>query len=450
MTLDEYAQQLTIIDQWYAHFVTLSTQSPFVAGVLVAWFLGVSTYLLRNVPASVFHFIRRQTTVTLTINNAGFDGSDERFALFTKWYMGTYAAKFSKSYTMVTNWDAEDNAQYSIAAGTGFHLLYLKGLFGWFKISHLDSSGSEREKLALKITIFGFTTEKLLQVINEFQTKPPSDTVCIREWSTNQNTWRKSLYVPTRNLDTVILPEVLLTQICDTIDEYLLSRDWYLSRGLPYKLVFIFYGPPGTGKSSLIRALATKYRRDVCRIKHGQLTTNNIETCFSTASKHLLVMEDFDSINALKARKNIDSENVVTNNIIHAPNRMDADMDDDTFMGNVIAAQLSLSDFLNALDGIVALDGNIIILTTNDLDAIDGGVYRPGRVDHCLYLGRLETPDIRRYIETMYHDIITEQDIALLSACEFSPMLGSELYKAFHANKYSVQDFISTITSPME
>jgi chaperone BCS1 len=48
---------------------------------------------------------------------------------------------------------------------------------------------------------------------------------------------------------------------------------------------------------------------------------------------------------------------------------------------------VSLSGLLNVLDGFSALESVIYVMTTNDADAIDPALLRPGRIDYKLFLG---------------------------------------------------------------
>ena len=44
-------------------------------------------------------------------------------------------------------------------------------------------------------------------------------------------------------------------------------------------------------------------------------------------------------------------------------------------------ANINLGSFLNALDGVSASEGHIIIMTANSIDKLDKALIRPGRVD---------------------------------------------------------------------
>ena len=48
---------------------------------------------------------------------------------------------------------------------------------------------------------------------------------------------------------------------------------------------------------------------------------------------------------------------------------------------------VTLSGLLNVLDGFHAPENVIFVMTTNDVDALDAALLRPGRIDYRLYLG---------------------------------------------------------------
>jgi len=50
-------------------------------------------------------------------------------------------------------------------------------------------------------------------------------------------------------------------------------------------------------------------------------------------------------------------------------------------------SSITLSGFLNALDGVVASEDRIVFMTTNHPERLDSALLRPGRVDVKEYLG---------------------------------------------------------------
>jgi mitochondrial chaperone BCS1 len=49
--------------------------------------------------------------------------------------------------------------------------------------------------------------------------------------------------------------------------------------------------------------------------------------------------------------------------------------------------EISFSGLLNALDGVAAQEGRIVVLTTNHRERLDAALIRPGRIDKQLELG---------------------------------------------------------------
>ena len=71
----------------YSFYAWLNVQSPFLAGAIGLWILGVFTFLIRDVPKRIWSVIVKQSTVTLTLNNVDevydnfrnhFDDKDEK------------------------------------------------------------------------------------------------------------------------------------------------------------------------------------------------------------------------------------------------------------------------------------------------------------------------------------------------------------------------------------
>jgi mitochondrial chaperone BCS1 len=49
---------------------------------------------------------------------------------------------------------------------------------------------------------------------------------------------------------------------------------------------------------------------------------------------------------------------------------------------------VTLSGLLNVLDGFHAPENVIFVMTTNDMDALDPALLRPGRIDYKLFMGK--------------------------------------------------------------
>merc|ERR1711879_822861 len=130
---------------------------------------------------------------------------------------------------------------------------------------------------------------------------------------------------------------------------------WYKGHGIPYKRSYLFYGVPGTGKTSIIQALAGKYKRKVCFLHahHPKFTDDAFKKCMlEVPDKAVIVLEDIDALFGKNRQKKAATQ---------VP---------PTFTG-----------LLNGLDGIGHKDGMIVVATTNYIDRLDDALIRAGRMD---------------------------------------------------------------------
>jgi chaperone BCS1 len=51
---------------------------------------------------------------------------------------------------------------------------------------------------------------------------------------------------------------------------------------------------------------------------------------------------------------------------------------------------VTLSGLLNAIDGNASQEGRLLIMTSNDPDALDAALTRPGRIDKKVYFGKMD------------------------------------------------------------
>lgn len=174
--------------------------------------------------------------------------------------------------------------------------------------------------------------------------------VSVWVWLTDY--WCKMTPLVKRNISTIYLPEKTRTSVCNDLENFLSpeTKEKYQLFGIPYHRTYCFHGLAGTGKTSFIHALASTYNKNIAFLPFDtklndsmmiELVTNIPEDCF-------LVLEDFDCL---------------FNN------------------GNASKPLISMSSFLNCLDGIPSKHGQIVFLTTNHYLKLDPIICRPGRID---------------------------------------------------------------------
>jgi chaperone BCS1 len=195
----------------------------------------------------------------------------------------------------------------------------------------------------------------LEEVVNS-QCEPQPNEYSIYRWQVENQYWKHAATKTSRSLDSVVLPLGTKTKIISDLDAFLSTEtfQFYTKHGIPYKRSFLFYGVPGAGKTSMLTAIAGKYRRNLCIMQptDPRFTDDALADAIKEApSRSIIVLEDVDAL----FDKNRETKNA--------------------------KMSISFSGLLNALDGIGNPDGQIFVLTTNFRENLDQALIRNGRVD---------------------------------------------------------------------
>jgi hypothetical protein len=183
------------------------------------------------------------------------------------------------------------------------------------------------------------------------------------------------------------------------------NRKMYEKFGIPYKGGIILSGEPGCGKSSTIMAIATYLNKDIFYMDLGKVKTNHeLKLCVDFVKTNsqkggIIIFEDIDcmtdivisrsiKINELSNSQNNQSESLPSNNSI--TKNMDSQND-----------ALSLSFLLNILDGPMAPENVIFIMTTNHKEILDPALIRPGRMDISITIDKCD----KHQLQQIYFDL---------------------------------------------
>jgi hypothetical protein len=171
---------------------------------------------------------------------------------------------------------------------------------------------------------------------------------------------------------------VFNASVTAAIDRYVLGpirkRNDLLERGVSQKRTALAYGPFGTGKSSLLQMAA----REAISTGHTWLEGGPSVN-----------MTDLMRIGALYGPSVVGAE----------------DIDN---VANTSEAH-EVSALLEAFDGIAAKGADVkLVMTTNHMDRITPGMFRPGRIDTWLYIG----PSDRQTMERIVRVNIAEAELA--------------------------------------
>jgi mitochondrial chaperone BCS1 len=172
-----------------------------------------------------------------------------------------------------------------------------------------------------------------------------------------------------RRRETLAIDAYTERELFADLDRFLKSRDLYRQRGIPWRRGYLLYGPPGTGKSSLIQAIASFYDRQLVSLSLTDMDDSALLRAWSEiTATSIIALEDIDSV----------------------------------FEGRRPLGELSFSALLNTLDGAGAVEGSIVIMTTNHRELLDPALIRPGRCDRQFELGYLTAETCAKMFECFF------------------------------------------------
>ena len=175
--------------------------------------------------------------------------------------------------------------------------------------------------------------------------------------------WRMLEAGESRRLESVVLPGDERARVLADMERFIARREWYASRGIPYRRGYLFFGPPGSGKTSLARSLAHELGLTlfVLDLSSARITDQQLFALLAQVPpRSMILVEDVDRTRPMAARA--------------ATAKADKPAD----------GGATISGLLNAVDGPTSGEGRVLVFTTNNPGTLDAALLRPGRVDYRL------------------------------------------------------------------
>lgn len=175
----------------------------------------------------------------------------------------------------------------------------------------------------------------------------------------------ENIPVTASSWDDLVLPAQMAREIRTNVEGFFASPERYAALGIPHRRGFLFAGPPGCGKTLTLKTLAS-----------------------NTPAKFISVLGTADVDDSM-LRHALDLAEGCTPAVV-----LLEDLD-----RIVDAKGVSISHFLNILDGLKVLNGVLVIATCNEPDKLDPAlIHRPSRFDR---VWRFDLPKYEQRLELL-------------------------------------------------
>merc|ERR1712004_283381 len=256
--------------------------------------------------------------------------------------------------------------------------------------------------------------------------------------------------------------------IMQRLDFFTKNKAWYKQRGIPYTMGFLFYGDPGCGKTSTIKAIANHTQRHIVSVPLNKIKTakellnvfynTNINYKDIPLDKRLYVLEDIDAADlkdVVGERSKTEKEGEKKE---EGEDKEDSDSGIDMNLLQLLkssatagpldkwkSSKLTLATLLEVLDGVMEMDGRMLIITTNYPERLDEALIRPGRIDMKVKFGLCTAASImemyKHYFET---DLPSSFDTSRLQDNMYSP---AEVTQVFLNNMHKPEEGLEQLAS---
>lgn len=383
-------------------FNQYASQNQVIAGAISLWGLSVLSYFGRNIPNKIWQFIKKQSTTKLTLIS-----THEAFYSFLKWLINNGYTKKIRSLKITNGkWGDKEKAIQSIGYGTHFFLYKFRPFM--IDLNQMDSNASNMEKDQLTITILGRKHKFFEKIFKEIQEESlHSDKILVNKYI--DNWWQTAQDQYKRSINSVFIDNNTKQTIVNHIQKFIDSEDWYKKNGISYQTGILLYGKPGTGKTSLIKAIASHFNKNLYILSASELL--KIENAMMRLpEKSIIVIEDIDTdISTLKRENDDENKPKVTD--ANKPKVIDANK---TKLEPIINFSFSnLSDILNSIDGLITCNGRILIATTNHKERLSRALLRDGRFDLKLELINVNIEILKQFFNNFYPDFIFNENIKI-------------------------------------
>jgi mitochondrial chaperone BCS1 len=378
-----------VLDGLWHYIASQLQNNQLFSGGLILMIGGALLAYCRQVPQQIYHLIRRKLITEIDILDR-----DPAFEWVEKWLAEhSYARKRARSLTVKTvpvdyqarreNPMLDPRPSILFSPAPGVHWLFYKRRLVCLHRERPKMNDAAAQPVNVResfsITIFSRNRSLAQELLEEARelALPKSETRLTVHRGTHAY-WSEQMTRMPRPLESVILQEGMMEDLLCDVREFLAKRSWYLQRGIPYRRGYLLHGPPGTGKSSAVVAVASALGMDIAMLSLGDSTLDDTgvsELLSDVPANSLVLMEDIDC--AFIERKEGDDKR----------------------------SKVTFSGLLNAIDGVAAGEGRLLMATTNHIELLDPALIRPGRIDRKIYIGYARREQAKRLFKRFFPDV---------------------------------------------
>lgn len=348
----------------------LTEQNQFATGGLLFMIVGGLGVVLRAVPRKLWDWCVSQTTMTITVQD-----EDVAFVWVKEWFL---EQKFQKRLRRVDLDTTLKQDRLEFIPAPGLHWFWYSGrpFQVWLHRGEEVKRWSGKRTEELTFRTIGRDQKFVRKFVDDIVECHRNNSVGISSLFAYDEGWDKVKGYAPRTLESVVLKPGETETLVRDIEKFKLSKDRYRHLGVPYHRGYLLYGPPGTGKTSLVSALAARFKMSIYLVNLTEFNDKTLVKAIKDIPPNsIIVFEDIDCVKTGRARGLADD---AAQRQVRDPNEKSDALDQ---------FGVTLSGLLNALDGFNAPEEVLFVMTTNKVEALDEAILRPGRIDYRLYLG---------------------------------------------------------------
>ena len=235
---------------------------------------------------------------------------------------------------------------------------------------------------------------------------PPEPPVTIKKEKLRPIATSSTIKSDRKPLEYLYLPREDKHLLLNYLKNFKDNKHLYEKYGFPYKGGLIMSGLPGCGKSSVILSIATYLEKDIFYLDLGQIRTNEelklLIDYIKSKSQHggVIIFEDIDCMSEIVLQRK--ESQPVEEEITRLNDRISSAIE-------TINDKLSLSFLLNVLDGTLAPEDVMFVMTSNHINKLDKALIRPGRIDINLELKACNTYQLQCIYRDLYEKELDPQ-----------------------------------------